>query len=343
MSETQNIAAEKTEAPATPAQPASPERQHKPLNLALILALGALALSGWQLFSTQQELKSVRQELSRRHPDATLKSLTDQLHATEGRLTLAEARLSESSAQFATINNMYQDLTKVRSDWLLSEVGHALALSSQELQLVGNVPSAISALEVVNHRLAEFDRPELIGVKKALAHDIETLRALPYLDTIGLSAKLDSLTQLIDTLPLAIDVQRQQVKLATPATNSPFWSQLIRDISQSLGEMVRIRRIDKPETVLLSPEQSFQLRENIKLRLLDARVALLQHNAAPYNADINAVQNYVTRYFDQKASATQQWLAHLSELKAAPLNNALPDLSNSLKAVNSAEANKPGE
>jgi uroporphyrin-3 C-methyltransferase len=342
MSETQNVEAEKTETRATPPQAVPPAR-HKPLNLALILALGALALSGWQLFSTQQELKSVRQDLSRRHSDAALKTLTEQLHATEARLTLAEGKLGESTAQFATLNNMYQDLTKVRSEWLLSEVGHALALSSQELQLVGNVPSAISALEVVNHRLAEFDRPELIGVKKALAQDLETLRALPYLDVIGLSAKLDSLTQQIDTLPLAVDVQRQQVALTTPANNAPFWTQLIRDISQSLGEMVRIRRIDKPETVLLSPEQSFQLRENIKLRLLDARIALLQHNATPYNTDVNAVQNYVSRYFDMKSPATQQWMARLSELKAAPLNTALPDLSNSLKAVNSAEANKQGE
>lgn len=340
MSETLNVEVEKTEPQNMPVKVPEPPKK-KQLNLALILALGALALSGWQLATTQQELSAVRQELARRHADPALKALAEQLRATDAKLAMTEVKLNESSSQFATINTMYQDLTKVRSDWLLSEVGHSLALASQELQLAGNVPSAITALQVVDQRLAQFDRPELIGVKKAVSQDLEALKALPYLDTIGLSAKLDSLTQGIDALPLTIDVQRQAVAAAAPARNAPFWTTLVRDITQSLGEMVRIRRIDKPEAVLLSPEHAFQLRENIKLRLLDARVALLQHNAAPYNADISAVQSYVSRFFDPKAPATQQWLARLAELKAAPLNNALPDLSNSLKAVNSAQA-KPG-
>jgi len=343
MSETQNIEVAKTESPKPlPAAPMPPEpSEPKRLSLALIVALGALAVSGWQVYSTQQQLGVLRQQLAKRPPDTALKNLREQLRATDARLAITQVKLSDASGQFATINNMYQDLTKVRSDWLLSEVGHSLALASQELQLAGNVPAAITALQVVNQRLAQFDRPELIGVKKALSQDLEALQALPYLDTIGLSAKLDSLTVGIETLPLAIDVQRQAVPPITIAKNTPFWTQLLQDVSQSLGEMVRIRRIDKPDAVLLSPEQAFQLRENIKLRLLDARVSLLQHSAAPYNADISAVQSYVTRYFDPKAAATQQWLARLAELKTAPLNNALPDLSNSLKAVNSAQA-KPG-
>lgn len=345
MSETQNIEVENNEAPKEPQnapQTAPLPVRPKTLSLALLCAFGALALSAWQLVNTQQELSAVRQELARRHPDNTTKALSEQLRATDAKLAITEAKLNQSNGQFATINSMYQDLTKVRSDWLLSEVGHSLALSSQELQLAGNVPSAIAALQVVEQRLSQFDRPELIGVKKAVAQDLEALKALPYLDTIGLSAKLDSLTQGIDTLPLIVDVGRQAVPAQAPLKNAPFWTQLARDITQSLGEMVRIRRIDKPEAVLLSPEQSFQMRENIKLRLLDARVSLLQRNAAPYHADISAVEGYVTRYFDLKAPATQQWMARLTELKAAPVGSTLPDLSNSLKAVNIAQATPGG-
>jgi len=336
MSETQNVDTE-TPVAVTPVTE-TPVAIKKPLNLALIVALGALALSGWQVFATQQQLARARFELSRHNPDAAIKTLSEQLRASDARQVLLEAKLGQSAGQLATLNTIYQDMTKDRSDWLLSEVSHTLALSSQELQLAGNVPSAISALQVVNDRLARFDRPELIGVKAAVARDLEKLRALPYLDTIGLSAKIDSLTQNIDNLPLVVDIQRQAVApVATHGTGS-MWVQLMRDISQSLGEMVRIRRIDKPEAVLLSPEQSFLLRENLKLRLLDARIALLQRNASPYSADITAVQSYATRYFDVSAPATQQWLAELKELKAAPINNALPDLSDSLKAINSAQS-----
>lgn len=332
MSELQNLDTEKSE-PKT-----LPPLAKKPRNLALWLALAALALSGWQLYSTQRELAAVHRDLARRSADPALKTLNEQLRATDGKLAMLEARLNASNSQFATLNSMYQDMSKVRTDWLLSEVGHALALASQELQLVGNVPSAISALQAVDARLAPFDRPELIGVKKAVAHDLEALKALPFLDIVGMSARIDSLTKGVDSLPLSVDIQRQPLPQAEINRNAPFWSQLARDISHSLGELVRIRRIDKPEAVLLTPEQSFQLRENLKLHLLDARVALLQRNAAPFNADMAALQTYVERYFDRNAPASKQWLAVLAELKAAPINNALPDLSDSLKAINSAQA-----
>jgi uroporphyrin-3 C-methyltransferase len=332
MSETQQLDAEKSE------QKNLPPQEKKPFNWAIWLALGALAVSGWQLYTTQLELASVRHELAKRGPDPAVKAMSEQWRATDGRLAMLEARLNESNSQFATINSMYQDMSKVRSDWLLSEVGHALALASQELQLAGNVPAAISALQAVDARLAAFDRPELIGVKKAVAHDLETLKALPFLDIIGMSARIDSLSQGVDKLPLTVDIQRQPQAPMAIDRSAPFWSRLIRDISQSLGELVRIRRIDKPEAMLLTPEQSFQLRENLKLHLLDARIALLQHNAVPFNADMAALQTYVDRYFDRSAPATQQWLTVLAELKAAPINNALPDLSDSLKAVNSAQA-----
>jgi uroporphyrin-III C-methyltransferase len=348
MSETQNADIEKSEHPATlprdtaiaptvEPKPSAP-RQSSSLSLALWLALGALALSGWQIYDTRLSLDAVRHELARRPADQTVKVLHDQLHAADGRIALLEARINESNSQFATLNSMYQDMTKVRSDWLLSEVGHTLALASQELQLVGNVPTAVSALQAVDARLAPFDRPELIGVKKAVAHDLEALKAVPFLDIVGLSARIDRLNQGIDTLPLSVDIQRQQQNAAKPAPAGAFWPGLLHDISSSLGELVRIRRIDRPEALLLTPEQSFQLRENVKMHLLDARIALLQRNAAPYNADLAAIQGYIDRYFDRKAPATQQWLSVLAELKAAPINTALPDLTNSLKAVNSAQS-----
>ena len=103
---------------------------------------------------------------------------------------LLEARVNESAGQYATLGAMYQELTKNRSDWLLSEVEHTLGIASQQLQLAGNVSGAITALEMVDNRLARFDNPALIPVKKAVSKDLETLKALPYLDSVGLTVKL---------------------------------------------------------------------------------------------------------------------------------------------------------
>lgn len=323
----------------------------KPLNLALLVALAALGLSGWQLYSTQQQLVAVRQALANRQAEGNgaakeLRGLTEQAlgaaRATDAKLALLDSRVTESAGQYATLNGMYQELTKTRSDWLLSEVEHTLAIASQQLQLAGNVPAAISALQMVDARLAKFDQPQLITVKKAVATDLEKLKALPYLDTVGLTVKLDRLMLSSTSLPLVVDAHHLQDKRAAqpvPAS-APFWERLVADISQSLGELVHIRRMDKPEALLLSPEQSFFLRENLKMRLLDARLALLQRDGTTYSADINAAQDYVQRYFDGSAPATRQWLATLQELKSAPLSVTLPDLSASLKAVRDAQGNK---
>lgn len=328
---------------------AKPESK-KSLSPALLIAIAALGVSGWQYYSSQQELTAARQELARRLAEGSgsakeLRAMTEQAisanRATEGRLALMEARVNESAGQYATLNGMYQELTKNRTDWLLSEVEHTLAIASQQLQLAGNVPAAISALEMVDARLAKFDRPQLIAVKKSVATDLEKLKALPYLDSVGLTVKLDRLMLSADSLPLAVDAhrladQKSQGKATLPSS-APLWERLLADVSKSLGELIHIRRMDKPEALLLSPEQAFFLRENLKMRLLDARLALIQRDGKTFNADIVAARSYVQRYFDRDAPPVTQWLGTLGELEGAPLDVTLPDMNASLKAVRDAQ------
>ena len=328
--------------------PARPARKRP--GLALWLAAAALGVAGWQFYSTQQQLDSMRQELARRLAEGSgagkeQRAIAEQAmlaaRATDGKLALVEARVNEAAGQYATLNGMYQELTKNRTDWLLSEIEHTLAIASQQLQLAGNVPAAVSALEMVDARLSKFDRPQLIGVKKAVATDLEKLKALPYLDTVGLTVKIDRLMLGVDSLPLVVDAHRLGgVRGAHPAavpTSAPWWERLSAEISASLGELIHIRRMDKPEALLLSPEQAFFLRENLKMRLLDARLALLQRDGKTYAADVAAARSYVQRYFDRDAAATVQWLATLGELEGAPLDISLPDMASSLKAVRDAQ------
>ncbi|MBI3146780.1 MAG: uroporphyrinogen-III C-methyltransferase [Pseudogulbenkiania sp.] len=325
----------------------------KPFPLALLVALAALGLSGWQLYTTQQELTATRQELARRLAESggsakETRVLVDQALATvrgsDGKIAVLEARVNESAGQYATLNGMYQELTKNRSDWLLSEVEHTLAIASQQLQLAANVPAALQALDMVDARLAHFDQPQLIAVKKAVATDLETLKALPYLDTVGLTVKIDRLLLAADTLPLVVGHHRLGsakdglIKPPQPAAGAPFWERLLADVSGSLGELVRIRRMDKPEALLLAPEQAFFLRENLKLRLLDARLALIQRDGQTFGSDVEAAKSYVERYYDGDAAVTKSWLSLLAELKGAPLDVTLPDLSASLKAVREAQS-----
>lgn len=330
-------------------KPAAPRRS---VNLALIVALAALGVTGWQYYETRQALSEAKLALAQRLTDAggatrEIRRETEQAlaatRAAEGKLSVLEARVNESAGQFATLGGMYQELTKNRTDWLLSELEHTLAIASQQLQLAGNVPVAISALEMVEARLARFDRPQLIALKKAVSKDLVTLKALPYLDTVGLTVKLDRLTLGVDQLPLVIDHQRltpaQSVRLGKLPEGASWWERGLAELSASVGELVNIRRMDKPEALLLSPEQVFFLRENLKMRLLDARLALIQRDGTTFNADVDAARSYVERYFDRDAPATRQWLAIVHELSTAQFTVALPDLSASLKAVRDAQGN----
>lgn len=335
MSDTQTSAVD-----PIPAAPAN----RKPANLALIAALLALGLTGWQYYETRLELTGIQQQLAHKQAEAggaakELRGLTEQAlnnsRASDAKIARLEDQINQATGQYATLNGMYQELTKNRADWLLSEVEHTLAIASQELQLTGNVNATSVALEGINSRLAQFDRPQLIGLKRALGKDLETLKALPHLDSVGLTVKLDRLLLSVDHLPLVVDQHQLDTTLSKKAlpADRPWWERLIGDISHSLGELVHIRRMDKPEALLLSPEQAFFLRENLKLRLLDARLALHQRDGATFQADLAAAQSYVTRYFDRSAEPTRQWLATLGEFGNAPLDVKLPDLSGSLKAV----------
>lgn len=331
--------------------PAAPARNRQPANLALLAALLALGVAGWQYYETRIELSTLKQQLGHRQAEAggaakELRGLTEQAlsanRGTDAKLARLEEQINLASGQYATLNGMYQELTKNRADWLLSEVEHTLAIASQELQLTGNVNPTVLALEGVNARLAQFDRPELIGLKRALGKDLEALKALPQLDSVGLTVQLDRLLLAVEQLPLVVDQHQLAAakRKAAPAPELPWWERLASDISNSLGELVRIRRMDKPEALLLAPEQAFFLRENLKLRLLDARLALHQRDGATLRADLASARDYVQRYFDRDAAATRQWLATLSAFDKAPLEVKLPDLSASLTAVRAAQPAK---
>ncbi|KZE34071.1 uroporphyrin-3 C-methyltransferase [Crenobacter luteus] len=334
---------------AASVDPAPPTAKKKPVSLALIVALAALGVTGWQYYETRQELAGVKLALAQKLAESggaarELRTLTEQAisanRATDAKLARVEEQVALATGQYATLNGMYQELTRGRADWLLSEIEHTLAVASQELQLAGNVSGAIVALEGVNARLDQFNRPQLIGVKRAVARDLEALKALPYLDTVGLSVKLDRLMLAVDSLPLAIDHHRlgpAERQSRAAASAGGWWSQLSGEIAASFGELVRIRRMDKPEALLLSPEQGFFLRENLKLRLLDARIALTQRDASAWRADLTAANTYVQRYFDRDAPSTRRWLAGLAELDNAPLDVKLPDLAASLKAARDAQ------
>jgi uroporphyrin-3 C-methyltransferase len=259
--------------------------------------------------------------------------LGTELRDAQAKIALLETRVAESQAQQAALEALYRDLAPSRDEIALTEIEQVLVIASQQLQLAGNVSSALSALQLAETKLQRLDRPQFVALRRALGRDIDVLKATPYVDVAGLSLKLDQALATIDGLPLARDERvPPSPSEAAPAVDEPDWRRLLRAAWAELRQLVRIEVSDRPAAPLLPPAQSYFLRENLKLRLLSARIALLNREDSSYRADITAADAWLRQYFDLRAKPVQSIQAALKQAAAMPAPTPAPDLARSLEA-----------
>ena len=189
------------------------EKTRTPLLLLIAIALAAgLATLFWldarnRIGSTQEELARRLRDIESDSREARSVARQSQEAVREAHVKVAqlEARLAESQSQSLALEALYQELSRNRDEWQLAEIEQVLAIASQQLQLAGNVRAALLALQLAEARLARTDRPQFQPVRRALARDIERLKALPVLDLAAMSARVDSLVAAVDALPLAFE------------------------------------------------------------------------------------------------------------------------------------------
>ena len=251
------------------------------------------------------------------------------------KLSLLEAKLAESQSQQLALEAMYQELTRTRDEATLEEVEQLLLIANQQLQLASNVKAALIAMQEADARLQRIDRPQLAPLRKILSKDMDVLKSAPYLDTVGISLRLDNLAAAVDTLPLATELR----PLESPASEhqvpeaESVWLRFARETWEDMKRLVRIQHMDKPEIPLLSPSQAYFLRENLKLRLLSARLALLARDGESFKADLDASSNWIGRYYENKSRSVVNMLEALHQLRASEVGIELPRISASLDAV----------
>jgi uroporphyrin-3 C-methyltransferase len=211
-----------------------------------------------------------------------------------------------------------------------------LLIAGQQLQLSANVKAALIAMQQADEYLKRMDRASLGGLRKAINRDMDKLRMLPYVDVPGINLHLDNLIAAVDALPLAQDIRIQPetgARVPAAATAESGWQKLLHEIWEDAKHMVRIENMQKQELPLLSPTQTFFLRENLKLRLLSARLALLARDEASFRHDLQAAQEWVARYFDAKSREGALAVSTLQKLRESNINIELPDVSATLEAV----------
>lgn len=310
------------------------------LNSLLFVGLAvAIAAVGIDAHNSERQLRAdvaqrlAEQELATKTARATIQSAQDELRDAQAKIALLEARLAESQTEQAALENLYRELAPSRDEWALTEVEQVLLLASEQLQVAGNVSAALAALQLADAKLQRLDRPQFVPLRRALARDMDTLKAVPFVDVPGLSLRLDQAIAAVDTLPLALEERLPVAPPEAPVKDIPGWRRFLGDAWQELRQLVRIENLDRPEPPLLTPSQQFFLRENVKLRLLAARFDLLFRDQANFRSDLAAAGMWLNKYFDTRAKPVQALQTLLSQLRATEMSTELPGLASSLDAV----------
>lgn len=319
----------------------------------LMVGIGLWFLAANRLDRSEREFARRIQEdgVVSRSAQTLARQAQDQAVASAAKLGAIEARVADSQSQQASLEQLYADLARTRDDWALAEVEQILAVASQQLQLAGNVQGAIIALQNADQRVARTERPQFIVLRRAIAKDLDRLKALPAVDLAGNALRLDSIVGMVDSLPLLSDEKpapRPRLdaetidRSARPGEDpSSGWVEWLQDqlrfvgaeTWQKFGQLVRVREVSEPDALLLAPTQAYFVRENLKLRLLNARLALLARQESTYRADLLHAQEALQKYFDLRSRQTLAALALLRQVQSANTVIEIPTLAESLAAA----------
>lgn len=313
------------------------------LNLTQLTLIVVIIVFGWQWIENKQQLNQIQYVLAQKLSESegsnkATQTLTQQsqelVRELGGKLGLLESKYAETQGQRSALENLYHDLSSSRDQMLLAEVEQLLLIAVQQLQLSANVKAALIAMQQADTRLQRLNRAALNKLRQAIKNDMDKLRALPDVEVSVINARLDSLITVIDHLPLVQDVRTPQDEVITASVPSEkTWENLLREIWQEAKTLIRIENTHKAELPLLSPTQTFFLRENLKLRLLSARLALLSRDEISFKRDIKTSQEWIKLYFDIKTADGAQAISTLQKLNVSNIKIELPDISDSLEAV----------
>jgi uroporphyrin-III C-methyltransferase len=311
---------------------------------ALLVAVIALLIASWQWYDARTRTSELRHDVSERLAQADTRTREGRSVIEQGRAAMTEMReklgalekrLAESQKQQAALEALYQELWRNREEWTYAEIEQSLFVASQQLQLGGNAKAALIALQAVDARLQRLDRPQLTALRKAVNRDIERLKAAPYVDMVTTIVQLDGVVAQVDRLPLAMDTRPrpEQAAAVNGESEGNMWTRFWRDTWKEVKQLVRVQEVDQPEDALLAPSQGYFLRENLKLRLVGARVALLARDATSYKADLKAASDWLGRYYDTRNKGVAQALATLRGLQEVEAGIELPDIGATLEAM----------
>lgn len=226
------------------------------------------------------------------------------------------------------MGKLRSDLTGSERVWDVEQITVLLQIANDRLSLEGEVGPALAALQAADHHLQDLKNPGLLDVRRQLAEEINALESTPRPDVSGMALTLEALINGIDRLPLA---EGEAVSPSAPATEpSAGWRGVLHDLWEEIKGLVVIKRRGRAEHPLLPPDERYFLRQNLRLELETARLALLRRDRQTYELSVRQAAGWIGEYFDAQAPAPAAALDELARLQQTDIAPPLPDISASL-------------
>ena len=338
--------------------------------VALVVAFIGLGLA-WR---ADQRVRNVEHELVRRQQESSgqasearlfAKQAQDSARDAAAKVALLEARVAEGALQRTQLEELMTSLSRSRDENLLVDVEAAIRVAGQQTAITGSAEPLVAALKQSEERLARYNQPRLEGVRRAIARDLDRVRAASVADISTLTIKLDEAIRMVDELALpgsalsrseagrvssgnAQGARGTASVAAAASAPSPGWGSNVQETTtrvlgrawDEVRSLVRVTRIDHPDAALLAPEQAFFVKENLKLRLLNARLALLSRQFDTAQSDLQVAQASLDRYFDRASKRTVLVADLVRQVASQAKQGGVPRPDETLAAVAAAAAGR---
>lgn len=359
--------------PPQPAASETPLPEHRRAQAApwwlVVLAIALAVAASWLAWQTMQRMGALEQELVRRQQDSATLSTEARVLARQAqdlsrdaaaKAALLESRVAENTLQRSQLEELLQTMTRSRDENMLSDIEAAVRVAVQQSAITGSTEPLVVALKQADERLARNSQPRLERVRRAVVKDLDRVRAVAVSDITTLVIKLDEAVRLADELPLLAQPDRRPahdsrpraasaVALAASAAAAPTgwraelearWDLLAQRAVDEARSLVRVTRIDQPDAMLVAPEQAYFLRENLKLRLLNARLALLSRQHTTAQSDLREVQLALDKYFDRSSRRVASMNELLRQVNSQSRGIVVPRPDETLAALVAALAGR---
>ena len=319
--------------------------------LSLLAILIALGVGGAGYYFGQQQVAEIQQKFTALESQSgvavsapvsdnsgQVTQLEQGLKTAQDKVEQLEQLVAGKTSEIATLQAQVKQVTQLAgaqqpSDWLFSEADFLLNNALRKLVLDNDVDTAVSLLKLADETLVKVNNSQANAIRTAINQDLKQLLSLSSVDQNAVMQKLSQLANTVDELQvLNVNFDEAPEKSGKLSDDIADWQQNVEKSATSfLNHFIRIspkQTADKKE--LLAPNQDIYLRENIRLRLQLAIMAVPRQQDELYKQSLDAVASWVRSYFDTSAEVTQNFLKSVDELTDSSIYVDVPEQLQSL-------------